>query len=527
MAHSLAAQILASHTEAQRQAQRARAAQERQRREAQQAQLRAQREAERARARYDRAALQTYQYRREQDVEARNRQIDESMAELEQLLVSSLSGMPFHFDLARSSFTPPQFNPGALGLPVQFPDPQRYQVPAPVGLLARAGRGRREYEDSVAQAQAAFDQHCRQAADAEAERVRRLNAYYGEYLLWVTREQERVAAQNRAVDELARRFHHGDAEAVLQYFSTALSSLSWPMSFPQQIRAAWDAQARQFVIDQALPDVDVVPRVSRVRYIKASDRETEIARPATERKNAYRLLLARCALRTVAELFRADQGQLDSVVFNGHIRTMDPATGTLATFYVVTLCASREAMSGIDLARADPIACLEKLRGQLSAKPDRPEAIRPGRLPESVAGVVEDQPDNAEINLLDMNPIEFENLVANLFQRNGLEVMTTARSGDEGVDIVAIDPDPVLGGKIVIQVKRYRSTIPPAVIRELYGTVVAQGATKGILVTTAGFGPGSREFADGKPLRLLAGPELLRMLSDQGYSARIGDLTAA
>ena len=91
-------------------------------------------------------------------------------------------------------------------------------------------------------------------------------------------------------------------------------------------------------------------------------------------------------------------------------------------------------------------------------------------------------------DLLTQDPIDFEDLVAALFKAMGMEVMTTERSGDGGVDIRAMDPDPIRGGKLVIQVKRYRNTIPLASVRDLYGTMLHEGATKGILVTTAEFG---------------------------------------
>ena len=57
--------------------------------------------------------------------------------------------------------------------------------------------------------------------------------------------------------------------------------------------------------------------------------------------------------------------------------------------------------------------------------------------------------------------------------------MTTERSGDGGVAVRAMDLDPIRGGKLVIHVKRYRSTIPPAPVRDLYGTMLHEGATKG------------------------------------------------
>ena len=87
---------------------------------------------------------------------------------------------------------------------------------------------------------------------------------------------------------------------------------------------------------------------------------------------------------------------------------------------------------------------------------------------------------------------------------------------DGGVDVWAMDPDPIRGGKLVIQVKRYRSTIPPAPVRDLYGTMLHEGATKGILVTTAEFGPSTQEFATGKPLTLIGGKQLVDLLAQYG-----------
>jgi restriction system protein len=49
-----------------------------------------------------------------------------------------------------------------------------------------------------------------------------------------------------------------------------------------------------------------------------------------------------------------------------------------------------------------------------------------------------------------------------------------------------------------------------------------EGASKGILVTTSGYGKASFEFADGKPLELLAGSNLLYLLEQYaGIVAKI------
>ncbi len=43
-----------------------------------------------------------------------------------------------------------------------------------------------------------------------------------------------------------------------------------------------------------------------------------------------------------------------------------------------------------------------------------------------------------------------------------------------------------------------------------------EGATKGILVTTAEFGPSAQEFATGKPLTLIGGKQLVDLLAQYG-----------
>ena len=94
-------------------------------------------------------------------------------------------------------------------------------------------------------------------------------------------------------------------------------------------------------------------------------------------------------------------------------------------------------------------------------------------------------------------------------------------SRDHGVDAVMYDPDPVRGGKYVLQAKRYTRPVDVAAVRDLYGTVVNEGANRGILVTTSSFGPDSYDFAKDKPISLVDGPNLVAMLRKHGHRYRI------
>lgn len=89
--------------------------------------------------------------------------------------------------------------------------------------------------------------------------------------------------------------------------------------------------------------------------------------------------------------------------------------------------------------------------------------------------------DHTRPNLLDFSSFEFENLVTNLFKAMGLEVHQARASRDGGVDCVAYDMTAIFGGKFVIQAKRCNRTVGVSAVRDLYGTMQNEGASKGVL----------------------------------------------
>jgi restriction system protein len=443
-----------------------------------------------------------------------------SVAVLGRVLERVLAAPPFRLGhLMREAVIAP-FNLGPLAVPVMLPDPRAYHVPSPSGLRGLSPGGRREHQEAARQAQAQLEQDTRNAAAAEERRQRQLADYHRQYQDWADRERQRIAAWNAEVQRISDQMTLGDPAALREYFTAALyASSGWPDDFPRAARVDWDPAERHLLVDWELPGFAVVPAVARYWYIKADDRETEITRPAGERKALYRGVLAQCGLAVLAEVLRIDVRRLAAtVIVNGFVTRPDPATGRRAKAFLLTVTAGRPDLSRVDLARADPVACLDGLRGQLSPRPEQLAPVCPARLAAAPGGEPDDGAggEAAEVSLLDMDPVDFEDLVAELFRQMGWQVMTTARSGDGGVDVQAMDPDPIRGGKIVIQVKRYRHAIPPAFVRDLYGTMLHEGATRGILVTTAEPGPSAQAFAAGKPLTLIGGRQLTSLLADHG-----------
>jgi restriction system protein len=125
-----------------------------------------------------------------------------------------------------------------------------------------------------------------------------------------------------------------------------------------------------------------------------------------------------------------------------------------------------------------------------------------------------------------LSPLEFESLVGRLFESLGFSIEQTQGSWDGGVDCVAVDPRPLVGGRILIQAKRFAGTVDVSVVRDLYGLVVSQGASKGVVVTTGSFGPTSREFVRGKPLELIDGVQLRDLLSALAMDAPGSEIAA-
>ncbi|GAA3498069.1 restriction endonuclease [Streptomyces prasinosporus] len=485
-----------------------------------QQQRRAEAEARRQREEARQARAHRRSRREDRQAEARRRteELEAEVAALQGLLVTGCRAPAFRASsLMRAEEIPP-FDPGRLAWPVRMPDPSQYQAQG--GWTA----GRRAQVQ--AEARARFERDWHAAQTAEAQRLQQVAALQRDHEQRAEAQRAEVRRHNAGVAEVTEGVRRGDPDSVVEYFTAVLhASTAWPEGFPRQATAAFDTAGRQLVLDWELPGYGVVPEAKSVRYVAADDQFKESARPVSQRRALYREVLAQGMLLVLHQLFGADEyGVLDSVALNGFVDARDPATGRRAHVFLATVMASRTVFADLRLEQVDAVSCLtDALRGQLATRPDQLAPVRPSRQPHDVGSQVAGHGGDEEPDLYDMDPIAFESLVADLFRAMGMQAVTTQRSNDGGVDVDALDPAPIRGGKIVVQVKRYRNTVPPTAVRDLYGTVQDVGANKGVLVTTSGFGPGSHAFARGKPLELVSGSELVDLLHRHGLHGRLGE----
>lgn len=94
------------------------------------------------------------------------------------------------------------------------------------------------------------------------------------------------------------------------------------------------------------------------------------------------------------------------------------------------------------------------------------------------------------------SPKRFEEIVGELFLKYGYDVEHIGKTGDGGVDLIAIENRNIVNTKLLIQCKRYRNKVGVAPVRELYGVKEDLGASKAVLVTTSEFTKGAKGFAE-------------------------------
>ena len=283
------------------------------------------------------------------------------------------------------------------------------------------------------------------------------------------------------------------------------------------------------LIEYELPSRDDLSWVKEYKYIQTDNAIKEVMLPEATIVKTYENLLYSICLRSIYELCVSKKtDEVKSIVFNGFVSAINKANGLKERKCILSLQVAKEKFLQVDLTNVDPKICFKSLKGVSAARlidisPVQPVLSFNKNDRRFIQG--KDVQLNSGTNLASMDWEDFEHLVRELFEmefaRNGGEVRVTQASRDGGVDAIAFDPDPLRGGKIVIQAKRYTNTVGVSAVRDLYGTVINEGANTGILITTSDYGHDSYEFAKDKPLKLLNGGHLLALLHKNGKEGYI------
>jgi restriction system protein len=358
------------------------------------------------------------------------------------------------------------------------------------------------------------------AERARAEFESRLSQYHEQKAAHKDRTQQakrehekQIHEQNAEIDQFKAGYENGVLAAVERYTSMVLNRSEYPDEFNAEFATRFTPESQTLVVDYHLPTPDELPRVEQHRFVQSRKAIEPVDMKAKVFDAFYDSVIYQVTIRTIHEIFEADYSRnIQSVVFNGWVSGVDKATGKDFSAYLVSCQASREQFEEFDLSRVNPKETFRALKGLVAGPLSQLAPVRPimqinredsrfieGR--EILSGIDPSQ------NLATMHWDDFEHLVRELFSKifssGGGEVRVTQASRDGGIDAVAFDPDPIRGGKFVIQAKRYVGLVSVSAVRDLYGTMINEGAVKGILVTTGHFGNDSREFVKDKPIALI------------------------
>lgn len=495
-------------------------------------QLRAQREYERLVAQQqreaERAAAQAARERQAQYLEERQREAEDLTAEVENRVEELASvlrtglerGQPLDFQRQRLSHRPAEFKPGNLGRPEPEPEWAQFEPRSP-SVFGRLFGSERRRAEAAQRAQELFERELEAHRQREQDRMAKLERARQQHQKREDERKRHIDVHNAEIDALEQDFRAGEHEAVERCLRIALESAPLPQGVPDDLEVGYRKDTGQVLVIRELPDTDIIPTQSAFRYIKKRDEIDSTQRKTAEVKQRYADLVAQLALLTLRDVLAASElNAVTEVTVNCHLATTDSATGKAIRPCLLTVSANRADFAELVLDKLKPQDCLRHLNALMSPHPYDVEPVKPLFEPDMSRFRLTDAEEvaagmDSRTVLTELSPTEFEHLVRELFEAMGMQSWVTQASRDDGVDAVANNPDPVMGGLSVIQAKRYVNVVPADAVRALWGVMEDKKAGTGVLVTTSYFGKASHDFANrNERVRLIEGPELKHLLQE-------------
>lgn len=336
---------------------------------------------------------------------------------------------------------------------------------------------------------------------------------------------------NKSVDQFKKGYEEAIAPFVERYFGKVLDKSVYPSEMVKIFDTQYLSNTKTLVIEFDLPNPGDIPNT--VEY-KLTQNRKEIIYKTMKKKELeefYEEVIYQLLLRSIYECLSSDYANtVEVIVFNGWVHGIDTSTGQDFHSCIISLQTNKTGFLSLHLDKVIPKDCFRNLKGLNAGALSQLSPVRPIlELNRDDNRFVESKEILANINsipnLAEMPWEDFEHLVRELFEHyfssKGGEVRVTRTSRDGGIDAVAFDPDPILGGKIIIQAKRYNIVVPPNDVRALNGILDDEKAIRGILVTTSYFGKDSIEFVKEKRITLINGSNLIQLFNDYGYNVRI------
>ncbi|NLM46059.1 MAG: restriction endonuclease, partial [Firmicutes bacterium] len=439
------------------------------------------------------------------EAEQRTKEAQDALAELENILIYTLDvddAINEDMLLNKDTFKEPRPKEPTKPEPFSYPpmpDKNSPEYTPKLSLLSKiikplAERQIKECELRYSKDMSAWEQQKQKIDEqnAELEKLyqKELKEWENKVQEWEQRKSEFFEKQrlfNENIHAFLARYREGDVPSIMEYCSLVLKNSVLPSCIKKNFEIEYIPETKILIVEYMLPTPDDLPKIKEVKYIQSKNELKEIYYTDSFLERLYDSTIYRLLLRIIHELFEADTASvIDAISVNGWVDYINKATGKNELSCIASIQVKKEEFKEIDLRNVDPKACFKSLKGVGSSKLAGITPIQPIlQINKNDRRFIQsyDVANNldASTNLAAIDWEDFEHLIRELFEKEfssyGGEVKVTQASRDGGVDVIAFDPDPIRGGKIVIQAKRYTNVVGVAAVRDLYGTVVNEGAT--------------------------------------------------
>jgi restriction system protein len=254
---------------------------------------------------------------------------------------------------------------------------------------------------------------------AQSEHAAALASWKQEKLDFESQQRD----HNLGLDEFHDQYLRKLPDALVRYWNEVLAWSHYPESFPRDCTLSYDPAKSMLILDYEMPNQSAIPNKKQVKYVATRQEFQDVFISDAELKRLYDDVLYQVCLRTLYELFHSDDvSALDSIVFNGWVRSVDKATGADTHPCVMTVHVTKDEFMGLNLSQVDLKVCFRALKGISGGRlvdltPVRPVLTLNRDDPRfvgsyNVAGTLDEK-----TNLAAMDWLDFENLIRELFEK--------------------------------------------------------------------------------------------------------------
>ena len=288
----------------------------------------------------------------------------------------------------------------------------------------------------------------------------------------------------------------------------------WDFNWPDRYRADYEDDGRRLLLELNAPDPSLVPDGGDFSWDWSGENWKHSAPTRAERELTYRRFLASYGLAVAhfcTEAFGGGLGSaaeyIDSVTLNVRSEAYNPRFGRRDDSCLLSFEATRTWLQKFCVFEGmafDSVAVLLEVPHRWSRDTIEMRPCEPLWSPRQGAS-------STSVSLSRLTPYQFEQLISEVLRGMGLNARTTQASRDGGVDVVAVDNRPIVGGTVAVQAKLYSSPVGVGAVRDLYGTITHLRASKGVLIASSGFSSEAVRFAADKPIELIDGEGFARL----------------